>query len=86
MSAFLERFLALPEGHGRGRYAGRRYATAVARSADGRRHRLFAEELGGADRVSLNLFLTEGGRVLLRPCEMPESKVVDFVLGYRPDG
>ena len=85
MNAFLERFLALRQGHHRGAFEGRRYAVTVARSADGRRHRLWAEELGGADRVSLNLFLLDGGRALLKPCEMPEAKVVGFVLGYRPD-
>ena len=83
--AFLERFLALREGHHRGACAGRRYAVTVARSADGRRHRLWAEELGGPDRVSLNLFVLGDGRAALRPCEMPEAKVIDFVLGYRPD-
>ena len=82
---FVERFLALPEGHHRGACDGRRYALTVARSADGRRHRLWAEELGGPDRVSLNLFLLCDGRALLKPCEMPEAKVIAFVLGYRPD-
>ncbi len=39
-----------------------------------------AEELGGGDYVSLNLYRTSSG-ALLRPCEMPEEKVVRFVLG-----
>lgn len=39
-----------------------------------------AEELGGDDYISLNLYLPRSG-ALLRPCEMPEQKVIDFVLG-----
>ena len=58
----------------------------VARSADGRRHSLYGEELGGADRISLNLYLLSDDRPVLKPCEMPEAKVVDFVLRYEPDG
>jgi hypothetical protein len=38
-----------------------------------------AEELGGGDYISLNLYLTARG-ARLRPCEMPAAKVVDFVL------
>ena len=58
---------------------------AVERSADGRRHWLYAEELGGRDRISLDPFLLADGRPLLKSCEMPEAKVVAFVVGYRPD-
>ena len=83
---FLSRFLALPTGYGRGEYAGRRYGVTIGRSSDGRRHNLYAEELGGTDRVSLNLFVLTDGRLVLKPCEMPDAKVVAFVMGYRPDG
>ena len=36
------------------------------------------EELGGTDYISLNLYRTKAG-ALLRPCEMPEAKVIAFV-------
>ena len=52
--------------------------------SDGNSQKLVAEELGGSDYISLNLYrLTSGTR--LKPCEMPEAKVVDFVLNLRPD-
>lgn len=52
--------------------------------SDGNSQKLVAEELGGSDYISLNLYrLTSGTR--LKPCEMPEAKVVDFVLNFRPD-
>ena len=47
--------------------------------------KLFAEELGGADRVSFNLYFLDGKPPLLKPCEMPQDKVVDFVLGCETD-
>lgn len=56
----------------------------MERSGDGRRVKLYGEELGGADHVSFNLYVA-GGEARLKPCEMPEAKVVAFVLGYEPD-
>jgi hypothetical protein len=41
--------------------------------------KLYAEELGGKDFISLNYYPgIEGG--LLKPCEMPIEKVVGFIL------
>jgi hypothetical protein len=53
--------------------------------AGGSSAKLVAEELGGRDYISLNLYrLRSGAR--LKPCEMPREKVVDFVTGLRPEG
>ncbi len=51
--------------------------------ADGRSAKLVAEEAGGGDYVSLNLYRLSDGRALIRPCEMPREKVVRFVLGLK---
>lgn len=85
MDAFLARLAALPTGYSAGTCRDRRYGLTVGASADGRRRWLFAEELGGSDRISGNLYRLANGRALLKPCEMPAGKVVDFVLGFRPD-
>ncbi len=85
MRTFLERFDALPEGYSEGRYQGRRYAATISLSSDGKRRKLYAEELGGRDHVSFNLFILETGAPLLKPCEMPAEKVIDFVCGFAPD-
>ena len=82
----LARLEALPVGASEGIYEGRRWSAALERSADGKRWKLYAEELGGNDHVSFNLYLTEGSGPLLKPCEMPAEKVIRFVEGYRPDG
>lgn len=74
---------AIPTGYGEGVYAGTRYGTTVRRAADGRRMTLFAEQLGGTDRISFNGYGLNAGFVL-KPCEMPAEKVIAFVLGYLP--
>ena len=82
--AFLLAFDSLPPGTFFGTFAGRRYAVTRQDFANGSSQKLIADELGGRDYISLNLYrLTSGAR--LRPCEMPEEKVVRFVLGLVPD-
>lgn len=49
--------------------------------ATGRSQKLEAEELGGTDYISFNLYRLANGDAILKPCEMPEGKVVAFVLG-----
>ena len=79
---FAARLDAMSPGYHEGLYDRRRYGVTLKVSADGRRRWLYAEELGGTDFVSANVFLLGGGRVLLKPCEMPQEKVVAFVQGF----
>ncbi len=83
---FLAALERIPRGYSQGHYAGHRWGTTLTEAAGGRRIKLFAEELGGTDCVSFNLYLTGDGKPQLKPCEMPAAKVVDFVLGYEPEG
>lgn len=76
---FLKAFLALPTGTFHGRAFGKRYIVSRSVFADGKSHKLVAHQLDGTDYISLNLYLTRAGGALLRPCEMPAVKVVDFV-------
>ena len=78
MEAFSRAFSDLPQGTFYGRAHGRRYIVSKTRQASGRSWKLVAEELGGGDYISLNLYRTRNGD-LLRPCEMPATKVVAFV-------
>lgn len=82
--SFAEAFDALPVGTHRGHYDGRRYIFTKTPVADGAGWKLIAEELGGGDYISLNLYRLASGD-LLKPCEMPEAKVVRFVTGLKPD-
>ena len=75
----------VPEGWTAVSYAGRRYGLTRTTHTDGRSVSVFAEELGGPDVVSANVFRLSGGAEL-RPCEMPAAKVLDFLEGWLPLG
>ena len=83
--AFLSAFDALPTGSYGGTFNGKRYRVTKSVMATGRSQKLEAEELGGNDYISFNLYRLASGASLLKPCEMPEEKVVNFVLGMVPD-
>jgi hypothetical protein len=71
---------ALPEGWSEVTYAGRRYGLTKITRAGGRSSSVYAEQLGGADVVSPNVYRTISGHVL-KPCEMPAATVLDFLRG-----
>ncbi|HEV2514321.1 MAG TPA: hypothetical protein VGV07_03670 [Devosia sp.] len=75
-----------PRGYFTARFAGRRYGVTNTAHANGRSFKLYAEELGGADRISLNIYRPPS-RVepALKPCEMPVDKVTAFVVGAVPE-
>jgi hypothetical protein len=82
---FLSAFDSLPIGGYGGTFEGRRYRIVKSQLAAARSQKLEAEELGGTDRVSLNLYRLETGEALLKPCEMSVEKVHAFVIGVRVD-
>ncbi len=82
---FLAAFDALPTGGYGGTFEGRRYRIVKSQFSSARSQKLLAEELGGADTVSFNLYRLATGEALLKPCEMSAEKVRDFVLGVSAD-
>jgi len=84
MIDFLAAFDALPLGTFKGAAHERRYVVTRQDFSGGASQKLVAEELGGPDYISLNVYrLASGTR--LKPCEMPDTKVIAFVLGLVPD-
>jgi len=81
VEVFLGALERLPTGYFTARYDGRRYGVTIERLAAGRQVKLYAEALGGTDHVSFNLYLPTSGKLLLKPCEMPKAKVMNFVIG-----
>lgn len=73
-------FERLPLGWSTVRYRGRTYGVTISVLAGGRVRKVYAEELGGDDMISANLYLTAAGAAF-RPCEMPAAKVTDFLAG-----
>jgi hypothetical protein len=82
LAALLER---VPEGWTSVVFEGRRYGLSRVTRAAGRSLSVFAEELGGPDVVSANVYRTSDGN-LLKPCEMPAARVLDFLEGWQHPG
>lgn len=63
-------------------FSKQRYLLRKETLLEGKLIKLYAEELGGNNFISLNYYpYIKGG--LLKPCEMPEEKVIRFVLELR---
>ena len=78
-TAFYTTLLNFPDGAYDVHYLGKRYLLRKETLLEGKLLKLYAEELGGNDIVSGNYYPTiKDG--MLKPCEMSESKVIDFVL------
>ncbi|MEL7345029.1 MAG: hypothetical protein AAFN59_09255 [Pseudomonadota bacterium] len=83
--AFLAKFDTMPVGGYGATFQGRRYRVTKSQFACSRSQKLEAAELGGKDYISFNLYRLASGDSLLKPCEMPAQKVVDFVIGAEVD-
>ena len=68
----------IPVGYSEGHFRSLRYGISKTIFNGGRSCKIFAEELGGTDFISLNFYQTST-QELLKPCEMPEQKVLDFL-------
>ncbi|WP_166418457.1 hypothetical protein [Cochlodiniinecator piscidefendens] len=77
---FLSAFDDLPFGTHIGTSGGRSYVFTKSSFSNGNSLKLVADERGGNDYISLNLYRLPSGKALLKPCEMPETKVIEFVL------
>lgn len=71
----------VPEGWTRVVYRGRPYGLSRSTHAGGRSISVWAEELGGRDVISANVYRTSRAD-LLRACEMPEAKVLAFLRAW----
>jgi hypothetical protein len=79
---FYKNLLTLPNGANDIYYKKRRYMLRKETLLEGKLLKIYAEELGGNNIVSGNYYPTikEG---TLKPCEMSDAKVIDFVLNAR---
>ena len=84
-AAIWSRLASWPPGYFTAGYANRRYGVTNTVHAHGRSRKLYAEELGGPDRISVNIYAPPSGEPALKPCEMPVDKVSAFVLGAQPE-
>ena len=61
-------------------YQGNKWHAVRSDFSNGKSQKLVAEQAGGTGYISLNLYRLSDGRALLKPCEMPEQRVIDFVM------
>lgn len=80
---FYTKLLALPNGANNVIYLGKRYLLRKETLLEGKLLKVYAEELGNTDIVSGNYYPSiKNG--MLKPCEMSDKKVIDFVLHAEP--
>ena len=76
---FYTKLLALPNGANDVFYQEKRYLLQKQTLLNEKLIKIYAKELGGNDIVSGNYYSTMKGG-MLKPCEMSDAKVIDFVL------
>jgi len=68
----------IPEGYSEGICNNRKYGITKTIFNNGNSFKIYGEELGGNDFISLNYYKTKE-KDLIKPCEMPEQNVVRFL-------
>ncbi len=67
----------IPEGYSEGIYMNAKYG--ITKSVfNNKSFKVYAKELKGTNFISLNYYITSTKK-LLKPCEMPEQKVIHFL-------
>tara|TARA_R110002073_G_scaffold159477_2_gene314793 strand:- start:1394 stop:1897 length:504 start_codon:yes stop_codon:yes gene_type:complete len=68
----------LDEGYSEVKYLANKYAVTKETFNEGRSVKVFAKNLKNDDFISFNMYHTKAG-LQLKPCEMAEEKVIDFL-------
>lgn len=58
----------------------KKYLLSKQTSQDSKRITVYADEVGGTDFISFNMYKLKSGWTL-KPCEMPVEKVTKFIIG-----
>lgn len=74
----------IPEGATFGSRQGRRHLVTKTTFNNNRSCKIYGEELGGSDFVSLNYYETSSGGIC-KPCEMSQEKVLRFLEEFIPE-
>jgi len=77
---FFKKLKALNNGAYFVKYNNRKYLLNKETLLNNKLIKIYAKELGGNDIVSGNYYTTIKNGIL-KPCEMSEAKVIDFILG-----
>jgi len=75
---FHKKIMAFPDGAYDVYYGSRRYLMRKESRLSGKLVKVYAQELGGNNFISLNYY-PETAEGLLKPCEMSDEKVIAFI-------
>lgn len=78
----LDKIQNLPVGYSEVFHNNKKYGVTRTDFNNGKSYKVFAEELGGTDIISLNYYITNS-KESLKPCEMAEDKVIEFLNNYK---
>ena len=79
--SLLKYIQVIPKGYSKVLYKQKKYGLTKTDFYGGRSIKVYAEELGGNDFISMNYYITRTSE-RLKPCEMPSEKVIDFLLNF----
>ena len=74
----LEKIKQFPRGYSYATFNGKKYGITRTDFNYGKSFKIFAQELGGNDFISMNYYITSTSESL-KPCEMPKQKVIHFL-------
>jgi hypothetical protein len=74
----LEKIRTLPIGYSEVIFQHKKYGITRTDFNNGYSIKIYAEELGGKDFISLNYYITSSSESL-KPCEMSKEKVIHFI-------
>ena len=77
-----KRIAEIPLGYSEAFYNNKKYGITKNKFNKGKSLKIYAEELGGNDFISLNYYKTTT-KSLIKPCEMPKQKVVHFLNNFK---
>lgn len=78
MEEWQKKIELLKEGYQEVFFQERKYGLSKKIFNKGKSVKVYAEELGGNNYISFNYYCTPS-KLLLKPCEMPKSKVIEFL-------
>jgi hypothetical protein len=74
----LKQIKIIHKGYSEVLYLNKKYGITKSKFNNGCSYKIYAEELGGNDFISLNNYITSKEEIL-KPCEMPKQKVIHFL-------
>ena len=77
-----EKIQQLPLGYTKAIYQGKSYGVTRVDFNKGKSIKVYAEELGGNDFISLNYYSTKTADIV-KPCEMQMEKIIHFLMNLK---